>query len=200
MSSQDVTPLVPVHPEPVADDPASLRWVAPVAHLGFVGTPSRMPAALAALLADGTLTELSLTASAVVTRLAAGRTWRAEGGRVRDAVQEGLADAGGWAAPAGASPDDALRMAVLEVIAGDVGDYVRSHGGRIELVTAHGSRVEVRMTGACSHCPAADVTLSGRFETALRALHPDVREVTARVGGAELPAGARRLPLSISRR
>ncbi|MDQ2758645.1 MAG: NifU family protein [Actinomycetota bacterium] len=199
-AAPDTTPLVPVHTEAVVDDPTSLRWVAPVGNLGFVGTPSRMPSALTSLLADATLAEVALTASAVVTRLGPGHTWRAEGGRVRDAVQAALADPDGWAAPEGASPDDALRMAVVEVIAGDVGDYVRSHGAQIELVAVGEGSVEVQMSGACSHCPAADITLSGRFETALRALHPGVREVRARVGGSELPTGARRLPLHLLRR
>lgn len=191
--------LVPVHPEAVADHPQRLRWVAPVSGLGFVGAPSRMPPHLTALLADGTLAGVVVTASAVVTTLGAGRSWRVEGGRVRDAVQLGVGDPRAWAPPPGASPDDALRLAVLEVVAGDVGAYVRSHGGQIELERVADGAVEVRMSGACSHCPAADVTLSGRFETALRALHPQVREVTAHVGGAELPGGARRLPLRLLR-
>ena len=191
--------LVPVHPEAVEGDPRTLRWVAPVGVLGFVGVPAAVPTALAALLADGTLERVSLTPTAVLTSAGPGRSWRTEGGRVRDALQTALADPSGWAAPADASPDDALRMAVQEVVAGDVGAYVRSHGGDIELVSAQDGRVEVRMSGTCTHCPAADDTLSGRFESALRALHPQVVEVTARLG-ADLPPGARRLPIFPVRR
>ncbi len=193
--------LVPVHPEAVSGDPLALRWVAATGALGFVGEPTRMPSTLTALVLEGALVAVSVTPTAVVTRLGGGRTWRAEGGRVRDALQAALADPAGWAAPSDATPDDALRMAVEEVVAGDVGAYVRSHGGDIELVSVSDGRVEVRMTGTCTHCPAADETLGGRFETALRALHPQVREVTAHVRGLELRAGVLRLPLlTIGRR
>lgn len=165
-----------------------------------MGEPSRVPQPVAALLADGTLERFWPTPTAVVTRLGVGRSWRVEGTRVREALQAALATPSGWGAPADASPDDALRMAVQDVIAGDVGAYVRSHGGEIELVAARDERVEVRLTGTCTHCPAADLTLSGRFETALRAVHPQLREVTAHVGGSQLSTGTRLLPLLTIRR
>lgn len=202
--SPGVGDLVPLHPEPVEGRPTRLRWVAPaerVAALGFVGRPVRVPAELAALLADGTLAELTVSPTAVVAALGSGRSWRVEGARVRTALQSALADPAGWAAPAGADPDDALRMAVDEVIAGEVGDYVRSHGGELRLLSAHDGCVEVSMTGTCGHCPAADDTLSTRVETALRARYPGLREVVARVGGVEpVPGGRRRLPLLSLRR
>ncbi|GAA1879285.1 NifU family protein [Lapillicoccus jejuensis] len=195
--------LVPLHPEPVDGEPTRLRWVAPaerMAALGFVGAPAQVPDDLAPLLADGTLEDVTVTPTAVVAALAPGRSWRTEGARVRSALQAALADPSGWRAPAGADPDDALRMAVDEVIAGEVGDYVRSHGGELTLLSAHDDRVEVSMTGTCGHCPAADDTLTTRVETALRARYPALREVVARVGVDAVPAGRRRLPLLPLRR
>ena len=70
-------------------------------------------------------------------------------------------------------------MAVEQVIAGDVGDYVRGHGGRITLLSAADGRVEVSLGGACSHCPASDVTLTARFESAVRARYPEVVAIVA---------------------
>lgn len=172
--------LVPVHPEAVADDARALRWVTPAGALPFVGRPTRCPAELQRLLDEGVLEHLDVEPTAVRTRLGAGLAWRTEGDRVRAAVQAALAEPQCWTAPAGSGPDDALRMAVDEVVQGEVGEYARSHGGSIEVVSATGDRVEVRLTGACAHCPAKDLTLSQRVETAIRARYPAVREVVAR--------------------
>ena len=193
--STDVSDLVPLHPEPVDGEPTRLRWVAPaerVAALGFVGEPVRVPDGLAALLVDGTLAGLTVTPTAVVATVGDGRSWRTDGARVRSALQSALADPAGWVAPAGSDPDDALRMAVDEVIAGEVGDYVRSHGGELRLLSAHDDRVEVSMTGTCGHCPAADDTLnSPRRDGPAGALPGSAR---GRRPGRRGRAGARRPP------
>ena len=79
------------------------------------------------------------------------------------------------------------------MIAGEVGDYVRSHGGHVELVAARDGEVEVGFGGACVGCPARDVTLTQRFEQALRDRYPSLRGIRAT---SEAPApGRRRLPL-----
>ncbi len=190
--------LVPLHPEPVADDARSMRWVTPVGVLGFVGPAASLPGPVQALLDDGTLDLLEVEPAAVRTRVGPGHSWAQAGARVRSALQAGLAEPGSWVPPAGSSPDDALRMAAEQVIAGDVGAYVRSHGGAVELVGVRDGTVEVRMSGACTHCPAADLTLTQRFEVALRTLHPQVVGVTAHPGPGSGPgstglAGGRRL-------
>ena len=145
-----------------------------------------------------------MEAAAVLLRLRPGLTWRRGGGAVRTALQAALAAPEQWLPAHEGTPDDVLRMAVIEVIHGDVGDYVRSHGGQIELVDVRDGDVRVRMNGACTHCPASRVTLGDRFETAVRARYPQLRSVTA--GGSDPDAaapsaeGRRRLPLLFSRR
>lgn len=178
--SQDRT-LVPVHPESVAGDARALRWICPAGTLDFVGAPAELPAILQRLLDDATLESVSAEPAAVQTRLATGRTWQDHGAQVRDALQAALGAPGQWRAAAGTAPgDDVLRQAVLQVINGQVGDYIRSHGGQVELLTAHDDEVEVRLSGACGHCPASDVTLTDRLEVGIRALYPGLRTLTAR--------------------
>ena len=170
---------VPVHPEAVPDDATALRWVMPAGTLAFVGVPAALPGPLQVLLDDGTLDGVRVEPDAVRLTIGGARSWRAEGGRVREALQLGLAEPDAWAAAGEADADDVLRMAVEQVIAGDVGDYVRGHGGRIALLSVSAGRVEVSLGGACSHCPASDVTLTHRFENAVRARCPEVVEIVA---------------------
>ncbi|MHC5209980.1 MAG: NifU family protein [Planctomycetota bacterium] len=56
---------------------------------------------------------------------------------------------------------------------------LRADGGDIDLVLAdeERGRVEVHLTGACSHCAAAVITLSMGVEARLREAIPTIREV-----------------------
>ena len=58
---------------------------------------------------------------------------------------------------------------------------LRMDGGNVELVSADAAtgRVELRLVGACSHCPASSYTLSFGIEARLKQELPDVREVVA---------------------
>lgn len=197
----DAVTLVPIHPEPVAGDALEMRWVVPAETLSFVGETEQVPGVLRELLDDGTLTSVSVDSAAVRTRLAPARSWRTEGARVRTALQGALAVPQEWSPRHSSSPDDILRAAVHEVITGEVGDFVRSHGGEIALVEVRDGVVSVSMNGACAHCPASRLTLGDRFETALRSRFPALRAVQ-RVDSpaASLTAGGRRrLPLLVSR-
>lgn len=192
--------LVPLHPEPVEGDALSMRWVVPPDVLGFVGATASLPEVLQSLLDSGTIESLGVEPAAVRVRLSSGHTWRRDGATVRTALQAALAVPEQWMPALPGTPDDVLRMAVLEVIDGDVGDYVRSHGGQIELVDVHDGDVRVRMNGACSHCPASRVTLGDRFETAVRARCPQLRSVISGSDPVSLPVGGRRrLPLALTR-
>lgn len=196
MASTDGTHvLVPLHPEPVDGHPTAMRWVVSPGLLPFVGAVERVPDVLRALLDDGTLAPLEVEPTAVLTRLRPGRTWRREGARVRTALQGALALPEQWSPTVAVSPDDVLRAVVHEVIDGEVGAYVRSHGGRIELLDVRDGHVRVRLNGACTHCPAARLTLGERFETAVRARYPGLRSVSSGED-ASTPAagGSRRLP------
>lgn len=191
--------LVPLHPEAVEGNDRELRWVLPPDALDFIGEPSRVPECLQVLLDDDTVDALTVEPDAVRTRLGVGRTWRAEGPRVRSALQEALAAPAQWSPAGDASPDAVLRMAVEQVIDGDVGNYIRSHGGAVELLGVHDGAVEVRLSGACAHCPASEFTLTERFERAVRARYPALTSITARTGEPS-PGGRRWLGLTPLRR
>ncbi|GAA2272075.1 hypothetical protein GCM10010415_43670 [Streptomyces atrovirens] len=168
-----------MHPEEVRGRPERLRWVIPAGILTGTGPLAEVPAPLAALLADGTLTQIVLEPVAVVTCLGADRTWPREGARVRTALHAALDDPPGWIpATTDHGHDDTLLHAVAgDVLAGVVGDFARSHGGSIELVDVRDGVVTVRLGGACHGCPAAWITLHQRLERHLRRRHPGVREV-----------------------
>ncbi len=196
-ASQERGGLVPVHPEPVDGQPDALRWVMPAGTLPFVGEPVGLPGPLRALVQDGSLRRVEVEPAAVVLQLGPARSWRDEGATVRRVLQEALAASEEWRAPAGSSADDVLRSAVEGVIAGEVGEYVRGHGGRIDLVDVRDGRVEVTLGGACEDCPARGLTLTSRFEEAVRARYPALREV---VSSGRQPRGRRLVPLLPPRR
>ena len=69
------------------------------------------------------------------------------------------------------------RERVAEVIDG-IRPYIQGDGGNIELVEAQDDgTVKVRLSGACSGCPHAAVTLKMGVERALREHVPEVKEV-----------------------
>ncbi|MCF4141062.1 NifU family protein [Streptomyces sp. Tue 6430] len=171
--------MVPIHPQQVPGRSDRLRWIVPAGVLTGTGPLAEVPEPLAALVADGTLAQIALEGEAVVTCLGADRTWLREGARVRSALHAALDDPAGWI-PAGGAPgdDDALLYGVArEVLAGEVGDFVRSHGGSIGLVGVRDGIVTVRLGGACHGCPASWFTLHQRLERRLRRRHPGLREV-----------------------
>ncbi len=57
---------------------------------------------------------------------------------------------------------------------------LQSHGGDIELVaTDEDNNVKVRLQGACSGCPGAQMTLKMGIERLLKEKIPEVKEVIA---------------------
>jgi len=171
---------VALHPEAGAV-PEEVRWVVPDAPLPAPGVAVDLPAALASLLADGTLVEVRVLPGCVVTRTSAPADWGRHGARVRRAVAAALAEPGVWRTETGDESDDQqLGAAVRRLLAGDVGDYVRSHGGLIEVVDVRDGVVGVRMRGACHGCPASEFTLRARFERRLREECPALVAVEAR--------------------
>ncbi len=172
-----------LHPEAGAV-PEEVRWVVPDALLPAPGVAVETPEALATLLADGTLTEVRVLPGCVVTRARSAGDWSRCGAAVRDAVAAAVAAPDGWRVDGTDRPDDEqLAGAVRRLLAGDVGDYVRSHGGAIDLVdVAHGV-VSVRMRGTCHGCPASAFTLQARFERRLREECPALVAVRAADSG-----------------
>jgi len=58
---------------------------------------------------------------------------------------------------------------------------LRADGGDIDLVSVDeaSGRVEVRLTGACKHCPASVFTMAYGVEARLKQALPTVRDVVA---------------------
>ncbi|MFU8872763.1 NifU family protein [Micromonospora sp. SL4-19] len=171
---------MPFHPQADPRRPERIRWILPGGVLPVAGGSVPVPPSLAALLSDGTLTDVAVAADAVVTDLAPGRRWADEGPRVRSALHVALDDPVGWlgeSAPARSDPDEPVRRSVRRLLDGSVGDFVRSHGGCIELVDVRDGVVRVRLAGACDGCPAARFTLRNRVEAELRRHHPQVSGV-----------------------
>lgn len=172
--------MIPTHPQTVPGRPGRLRWIIPTGTLSGTGPLVDVPAPLAALLADGTLTRITLEPTAVVTCLAPDRTWAAEGARVRTALHTALEDPAGWTTapdPGGLGEDALLYAAAQEVLDGEVGAFARSHGGTIDLVDVTDGVVTVRLGGTCHGCPASWFTLHQRLEHRLRRRHPALRAV-----------------------
>ncbi|MEH0548029.1 NifU family protein [Streptomyces sp. NBC_00490] len=181
--------MIPIHPQQVPGRSDRLRWIIPAGHLTGTGPLTEVPEPLAALLADGTLAQITLDGEAVVTSLGAGRTWSQEGARVRGALHTALGDPDGWipVTSSAAYDDDALLYGVArEVLAGQMGDFARSHGGSIDLVGVCDGVVTVRLGGACHDCPASWFTLHQRLERQLRRRHPGLREVRNAASPASL--------------
>lgn len=181
---------IAIHPEAVDGEADALRWVVPAALFEFVGDVGRVPPALQDLLSDRTLVSIDVEPTAVRTRIGPGKSWRREGARVRTAMVAALSELEQWAPSQLGDSDDVVRMAVEEVIAGEVGRYIRSHGGEVELVSVHDGDVDVRMSGTCEHCPAFAFTLVNRFEAAVRLSCPQVEKVTSRSGEKNAAAAA----------
>ncbi|GAB97540.1 Fe-S cluster biogenesis protein NfuA [Kineosphaera limosa] len=213
--------LLTLHPEAVAGDPSTLRWVVPEGAVPLIGPVAIAPGRLGELLDDGTLCAVVCCDDALLTTLAPGHSWRGVGETVRLALSEALGEPGSWvgteggrievseagsttgstaepvagslAEAAGGLVDDAsLAAAVRSALTGAAGEYVRSHGGRVALVEVRDAVALVRLTGACSGCPASALTIHGRLERDLRATVPGLLEVRQASGRLDLLSILRR--------
>ncbi|WP_067779613.1 NifU family protein [Actinomyces vulturis] len=68
----------------------------------------------------------------------------------------------------GTSPDEVLFDEARELAQGSLGAFIASHGGHIDVLNVSDGVVSIRLTGQCSDCPAAMVTMKVRFERQLR--------------------------------
>jgi len=185
-----------MHPEATAD-PQTVRWVVPAGTLPVVGEMADAPDELGDLLRSEDIASIEVETQAVVIRLADGQSWSGTGARVRDALSAALRHPHQWRPAGTVTEDDVLRAALQDVLDGPAGDYIRSHGGEVTIVSAHDRHAEVRMAGTCTHCPAAGFTLHSRLESERRARFPALVELRA----TEEPGKAtRRTWLTLRRR
>jgi Fe-S cluster biogenesis protein NfuA len=56
----------------------------------------------------------------------------------------------------------------VEAVLDRIRPFMQADGGDIELVNVSGNDAQVRLTGMCSGCPSAHLTLYMGVETALR--------------------------------
>lgn len=162
----------PIHPQALHGQAAAVRWVTPTGSIP-IGEAVDAPGRLGALLSAGVLTRMCLERDAVVTWLANGRDWADDGATVRHAVATAVEQPGWQVRPA----DDLLELIAQDVLAGELADYIASHGGRITLIQAADDVVLLNFGGACRDCPAAGSTLHERIETSIRRRYPALREV-----------------------
>lgn len=73
--------------------------------------------------------------------------------------------------------DDALRLAVADLLERKANPEIASHGGRIDVESVENRSVYLRMSGGCQGCAASALTLRQGVETMLRKALPAIREI-----------------------
>lgn len=185
--------MIALHAESVDGDPRTIRWVVPPGVVSFVGAVRRAPGDCGAMLADGTLTGLTLEATSVLTTVADAGTWGEIGTRVGRALAEDLDDPH-WQPAEGAAAPVSLAVVAQEVLTGAVGDYIRSHGGSVHVLDTADDILQVELRGVCAHCPASGATLDDRLDAEVRRRYPGlvaVRAVRAVRSGRSVGLGGR---------
>ena len=67
----------------------------------------------------------------------------------------------------------------VEAILNQIRPGLQADGGDVQLVDVSEGVVTLRLTGACSGCPMATITLRRGIEQVLREQVPEVKEVVA---------------------
>lgn len=166
-----------IHPELDPLDPATLRWATSNTFLAVQGTVVGAPASLQSLIESGVLSRVTVEPGAVTTTLADGHSWDHAGPRVRTALLSALREPDGWLTDGDNSGSALLKAACLSVFEGPVGDFVRSHGGSVTLVSCTDVTATVDLGGQCAGCSASGVTLTHRVESAVRAVYPPLLRI-----------------------
>lgn len=71
-----------------------------------------------------------------------------------------------------------MRNKVEEVL-DKIRPQLMMDGGNVELVEVNDGTVKVKLTGACSGCPMATITLKMGIEKILKQEIPEIKEVVA---------------------
>ena len=187
--------MIPIHATATADPP-QLRWVVAADRLPPAGTVHQAPGRLGALLAGGVIDEMLVRTTDILITLSAGNSWRELGDDVREALSDALLDGAAWRVEAS---DNTSQLAAIagELLAGPIGALAESHGGSIELVSATGHTVTVRMSGACRGCSAAASTLHDKLQRELRRRAGQQVVVVSENDSPAIPLGRKLLSLVI---
>jgi len=65
----------------------------------------------------------------------------------------------------------------VEAVLNEVRPALMADGGNVELVSVVNNIVKVKLTGACGHCPMAQMTLKMGIEAAIKEKLPEIVSV-----------------------
>lgn len=78
------------------------------------------------------------------------------------------------------TPDNQTSTEQLQALIEKISAYVEQfHGGSVEFVSFDGSKLEVRLGGACLGCPLLPSTLQGWVAGTVHQFFPNVQVVAA---------------------
>ena len=174
--------LVPLHAEAVPGDARLLRWVVAPATFESSGRVAWAPDPLGAMLRGANPVSLDIEpgGGSLLAAVRDAGDWARAGSALRTALHEALLEPGAWilsTAPEPASAvglDGLVRAAVQEVLAGRLGDFIRSHGGAVDVLGVDRGVVSVRFRGVCEGCPISGVIERVRLERAVRERCPEL--------------------------
>lgn len=81
--------------------------------------------------------------------------------------------------------DSKIPERIEAAVDSDVRPYLHSHGGDLELVSYSNGVLAVKLRGACSGCPGADLSTREYIELALRQSLPELQSVELDLGVSE---------------
>ena len=187
--------LVPIHPESVPGDAACVRWIVPDGTFAVAGRVVSAPGLLGNFLHNPQIKDVIVEpgGGSVLVRCADPDQLGSLGSLLRRALQTALAKPASWQVlpasgtcadadrPEAAAQRDALvRAAAGDILAGRLGDYIRSHGGALRVAEVRDGVVTVDFQGMCRGCPISPLTLHLRFERELRERCPELVAVRSR--------------------
>lgn len=74
-------------------------------------------------------------------------------------------------------PDDEVRVAIEELLDGEVNRGIAGHGGKISLVDYQDGKLSIAMSGGCQGCASSQATLRQGVEVMVRRIAPEVVEI-----------------------
>jgi Fe-S cluster biogenesis protein NfuA len=70
-----------------------------------------------------------------------------------------------------------MEEKIKQIIEEKIRPALQMDGGDIEFIRMNGNKVEVRLKGACHHCPSAAITLQMGVLRVLKSEMPEIEDV-----------------------